>query len=220
MQDMHKVEAVVAEWPSGLKNAAEVAPQFGLTADKLIAFADAGYAPHWRIDGGPPLFRSSEVKPWVAQNLLQKEGGKDLPFSMRIVFVPDKPTHSAVVPVSIQNIENLREISEVWRICPGVYFLCKNGEVVYVGQSVSPASRIASHDKNKDFDQVYFLPCPEFELNRVEAAFIRYLRPRLNGQNASGTMIAPASNGSDAEVLARYGITEEGSASKSGGAQP
>ena len=63
----------------------------------------------------------------------------------------------------------------------GVYFLVANGSIVYVGQSVNVLSRVGSHMESKIFDQVFYLPLPEAEYDAVESAFIRWLRPPLNG---------------------------------------
>lgn len=65
---------------------------------------------------------------------------------------------------------------------PGVYFLCKDGVVVYVGQSVNPTSRVTTHwrEGTKDFDSAYAMDCPQPMLDSTEAAFIAVLRPELN----------------------------------------
>jgi len=61
----------------------------------------------------------------------------------------------------------------------GVYFLVKDGRVVYVGQSVNVLERVLKH-RTKDFDEVWFLACRECELNEKERSFLDALVPRLN----------------------------------------
>lgn len=63
---------------------------------------------------------------------------------------------------------------------PCVYFLMKEGRVVYVGQTVELRRRIKSHRVEKDFDDVYFMPVPRKNLGAVEADLITSLRPPLN----------------------------------------
>jgi excinuclease UvrABC nuclease subunit len=63
---------------------------------------------------------------------------------------------------------------------PGIYFLCKNAEIVYIGKTISVAQRVESHRGIKDFDSVLLLRTPEELLNSVEIYWIKRLRPPLN----------------------------------------
>lgn len=64
----------------------------------------------------------------------------------------------------------------------GIYFLVKNAEVVYVGQSTSVLSRIGTHilDPNKDFSAVSFISAPKESLDLLETIYIKILNPKLN----------------------------------------
>jgi hypothetical protein len=75
----------------------------------------------------------------------------------------------------------------------GVYFLKHEGQIVYVGQSISVYSRVSAHRRDKTFDMVSFLPCKREELNNLEGFFIRLLMPKLNGHGREGAHGAPAS---------------------------
>lgn len=57
---------------------------------------------------------------------------------------------------------------------PGIYFwLAEDGEA-YVGQSISPQSRLRQHWRDyRDIARACFLPCPAADLDRVEQKFIR-----------------------------------------------
>lgn len=63
---------------------------------------------------------------------------------------------------------------------PCVYFLIKDGRVVYVGQSISVLARLGVHVGSKDFDRVLLLPCEKHLLDVVESLYIRTLTPELN----------------------------------------
>ena len=79
--------------------------------------------------------------------------------------------------------------------------------MTYVGQSVTPHTRVGTHksDRAKDFDRVYILPVPKYELDGVESAFIECLDPPQQGRHhATGKCIKPASNENFSEVVARY----------------
>lgn len=71
--------------------------------------------------------------------------------------------------------------SELFLTC-GVYFLIKENEVVYVGQSVNIAARIIAHKNDgKVFDEVKFILCEKEKLDEKEMFFIKLLQPKLNG---------------------------------------
>jgi hypothetical protein len=80
-----------------------------------------------------------------------------------------------------------------------VYALVKNGVVVYVGQSKSVASRLASHCRTRrqrapkmsgmfnnktllgiPFDEIWVRPCMLSEMDKIEMAMIAKHQPRFN----------------------------------------
>lgn len=63
-----------------------------------------------------------------------------------------------------------------------IYFLLKNNKVVYVGQSNNNVlSRISSHLKDKDFDEVYYKSFSvENVMDEYEKKFIMKYRPKFN----------------------------------------
>ena len=65
---------------------------------------------------------------------------------------------------------------------PGVYFLFKNNDLVYVGQSTHVPTRIASHvrEGRLEFDKVSFIRVPPERLLEVEAYYIDLLWPEEN----------------------------------------
>jgi hypothetical protein len=166
-------------WPS-LKSAGDAAAAIGIEEQRLLDLADAQLVPHWRIDGGLPQFVISELKEWAFRELLKKYDGRSIPTEFFIVYEAGKANpHN--VPKPIQDLIGLRDATELLQLRSGIYFLCELGQVVYVGQSVNLGSRISSHRNGKDFDRIFFLPWPRFDLNRIEAALIKVLHPPLNG---------------------------------------
>jgi hypothetical protein len=59
----------------------------------------------------------------------------------------------------------------------GIYFLIKEKEIVYVGQSTNVFLRIAHHMGARDFDSWSFVPCKKADLRRREARYIEEFRP-------------------------------------------
>ncbi len=199
----HRIEALSSLWPVGLKSLDEAATQIGLSAARLRLLADGGYAPHYRVDGGDPLFRQTELKAWAAQNVLERVQGNILPQPIRVVVPASRLADFSKTPSAIREIEGLCDISGEARRT-GIYFLCHDGELVYVGQSVDVANRVANHrSSRRDFDSVFFLPWPGDDLDRIEGALIRALRPALNGTLNGGRMRAPGNANDDQAVLAQ-----------------
>lgn len=62
----------------------------------------------------------------------------------------------------------------------GIYFLIREGRVVYVGQSVNAPSRVSDHRREKKFDSWAFLPCSAKQLDLIESLYIHTLRPECN----------------------------------------
>ena len=178
----HSVTYKTDSYPTSLKTHHETSEVIsgGLSAERIMELAESGYMPHYRIDGGVPLFKVAEVKAWINKNAIYKSEGRSISDALRIVIpapeVVDTP------PSALCNIPHLQQLPK-WGYQPGVYFLCLKGEVVYVGQSVHPSSRVSNHhtDRHKNFDTVYLLPVPQSELDDVESAFIHHLMPAQQG---------------------------------------
>ena len=73
-------------------------------------------------------------------------------------------------------LENRKKIEE--KICC-IYFLIKNEEIVYIGQSVNGISRIQQHT-DKDFDSYFILETKKEYLNDLESHYIVKFNPIYN----------------------------------------
>jgi hypothetical protein len=144
----HFVQVITNEWPTGLHSLDDAAREIGISSERLRGLADGGYAPHYRIDGGPPQFRFAELKRWAALNLMQHVEGKKLPSSVRVVVEAPRVQDFRRVPTSLREVIGLCDITDQLRRI-GIYFLCRDGAVVYVGQSVNVATRTNEHMKNQ-----------------------------------------------------------------------
>jgi excinuclease UvrABC nuclease subunit len=106
----------------------------------------------------------------------------------------------------------------------GLYFLVKNNEIIYIGQSTNISARLDSHTiKNhsyKDYDKVFIYECLDAaERTALEEYYIEKFKPRYNSNNNSRNYCPPlkeelipivsALKGLHApdEVAARYGTT-------------
>lgn len=77
-----------------------------------------------------------------------------------------------------------------------IYFLTKNEEVVYVGQSKEGLNRISFHSyTEKDFDNFYFINCPVEKLNDLENYYIMKYFPKYNKMiNRNGSSLISYTN--------------------------
>lgn len=179
LPQLHQVSGVVQN-PSlaGLKTAHEAAPLVRMSITRVQELARAQILPHYRIDGGEPLFHLQSLKEYVRRYLTIAYDGAPLPLDLRpIVFTPaTKP-----VPISLAKIQDRIAEYPAGEMPPCVYFLIEKNQVVYIGQSRNLPSRLSQHDGDgKTWDRVLFMPLPAADLLRVEAEWIAALTPPLN----------------------------------------
>lgn len=99
-----------------------------------------------------------------------------------------KTAHGFNPPSCIADLSGLRRLPALFgEDMTGVYFLCHKGSVVYVGQSVHVAGRLAGHS-DKTFDDVYFITCDVRKLDAVERYWINTLLPSLNKDGITKAM--------------------------------
>jgi hypothetical protein len=70
-----------------------------------------------------------------------------------------------------------------------VYFLVKNNAVVYIGQS-SVRNRLLQHQKNKDYDDVYYFYCRDDDHYKIETELIRRFPTKYNCCNVAKASFA------------------------------
>lgn len=192
----HAAESI----PSGLVAAEVMANELGIPTETLLSYATSGFCPHWRVNDGDPLFQKTEVRKWAAKNLLRRCDGKDFPERLSVITFGQGEIDMKDVPSPLLLMKNLQLIPSV-RDISGVYFLCKNKEIVYIGQSKSIFKRVPAHTE-KEYDSAYFIPAPIDSLNNIEGALIRFFRPKLNnGINEAGNGGAPRGSVPDLQTI-------------------
>lgn len=79
-------------------------------------------------------------------------------------------------------------------IIKGIYFLIRNGKIVYIGQSENLINRIMTHYANNSmkFDTVRFIEFDghKYDRMRYETRLILYFRPKWNGTSESKRSMA------------------------------
>lgn len=157
----------------------EIAEEMGIEPERLLYMAQAGYAPCVLNEKGLPFFKKKDIESWVMRNMYTEQEGKEVPFRI-VIFQKHEIAPDGPVPEELISIEGLQEFIQPI-LPPCVYFLIRENEVVYVGQSVhGPGARCWQHKKDKDFDRCFFMSIPEHRLRDVEKQFRLTLIPEYN----------------------------------------
>jgi len=85
--------------------------------------------------------------------------------------------------------EEIISMKEPFETIPGIYFLIKDNNIVYIGQSIHIPARVRSHaipgrksvHLKKEFDSYTYVMCREEELDFYERAYIQKFKPIYNG---------------------------------------
>ncbi len=154
----------------------------------VIQLAKDGICPHYKITN--PLngeesiwFIPSELNNWFENNFIKYNEGHFTPNFTFIHFNKELHNVKGNIPEELSKIKNLYSLPlEHISTPPGVYFLCKNDKIKYIGQASNVSNRIITHIQEgiKDFDCVYFITCPINRLTEIESSLIRYFQPSLN----------------------------------------
>jgi len=86
------------------------------------------------------------------------------------------------IPLELTGISDLKEIVINKINESGIYFLCKNKEIVYIGKSLNITQRIGIHlfENEKDFDEVFYILYKKNTLDIIEFSLIRHFQPKYN----------------------------------------
>ena len=182
---------------NGLLTANEMSAKLNgvLSAERILELVESKIMPHYLV-GEQVLFGISETKQWLNRNYCVKIPGKELGDSIcSIVNVVEPVGEKAVPPLSLRAIAGwlIPMGLESVKTAPfsGVYFLCHEGEVVYVGQSGNLLSRVGQHFGDKTFSSVFFVRIPKSDLDYVEGNFIKLLKPKYN-HTKLGRLVGPS----------------------------
>lgn len=94
-------------------------------------------------------------------------------------------------PSKLLTEQQIVERSVKGKSVSAVYFLIRNGRVVYVGQSVNVYARIGDHAVYKDFDSYFILPMPQEMLVAEEAKYIHHFKPVENKTLGTFIVVPP-----------------------------
>jgi hypothetical protein len=183
---------------SNLKKAQDIKGKIKefLTTEQMEQLAAESRIPHYVLTNPVTnetvyCFNSAEINEWLSNYLVYNpcKIEQSLNF-LKFDITHHKAPKEDSVPLELSLIKNLYKLPlENISTPPGIYFLCQQGKIVYVGQSVNVAQRIVTHmtEKQKEFDEIYFIPCHPNNLNTFEAALIRFFAPKYNARFLGST---------------------------------
>jgi hypothetical protein len=174
-------------WIASLKTADEVAAKTKghVSAERLLELARGDFIPHYEIEG-KVLFSLTEALNWLRDNAVIRKEGRQLlrPFIELTPLLMIDGQERKEVPFVIKGLAPWLSPMPIQSCMhanfPGIYFLCRDGEVVYVGQSKQVAKRIGCHLYDKEFDFAFCMRIPESDLDFVEGEIVRHLKPKFN----------------------------------------
>ena len=162
-----------------LLTAVEAAECTLTSPDRLIELAKLGLAPCIWLEETKLYFYKRDIVEWVKTNLFCIQEGKTLGETIEVVHEVEKPRPPSI-PLTIHKLSGRLCTYRENHYPPCVYFLTRAGDVVYVGQTTNLRARMKAHRREKDFENVFYLPAPECELDEIEGSLIRTLKPELN----------------------------------------
>ncbi|HEU5408490.1 MAG TPA: hypothetical protein VFU48_12030 [Nitrospira sp.] len=149
-----------------------------ISADRILQLSRAQVLPHFRIDGGDPLFSVPILKAYVRRHLTVECEGAPLPLDLRPVVL--KPVTESV-PIALTMVQERLQECPAIDVPPCVYFLIDGETILYVGQSCNLPARLVQHSQaGRVWERALFMPVPKEELLHVEMQWIRALKPSWN----------------------------------------
>jgi hypothetical protein len=154
----------------------------------VLQLAKDGICPHYIITNPITMeesiwFIPSEINNWFDSNYINYRNSAFVQNYTFVHFNKDMHKASGSIPDELCKIKELYHLPiEHISTPPGIYFLCKDGVIKYIGQASNIANRVITHvtEGLKDFDSVFFITCSINRLTELESSLIRYFQPELN----------------------------------------
>jgi hypothetical protein len=99
----------------------------------------------------------------------------------------------------IPSCAEIRLLRSMPRHGVGIYFLCQDEKIVYVGKTTNFFIRMRNHALGEfEFSGVKFLPCAESRLDILEREYIVRFKPKYNVvHNKTSTLLSDSAQGSN-----------------------
>jgi len=180
MKDLNEnFDLLKKSWPSTLVARSEVGRfSGGIISSRYIANLDSlGLGPEERISIGRKIaYPVESLLVWL------KNKSKELKNNVNSINKNKPSLCKKKHDDGLKNKNDILSCSKNFVAKTGIYFLINSNEIVYIGQSINVAARIATHENSldKQFTEFSFIECPREFLNELEAAYIMKFNPKYN----------------------------------------
>jgi hypothetical protein len=130
------------------------------------------------------LFMTEDVNRFIEEQMIEKSLFTN---SVKRTFLSfnDKSTClTKEIPFELNSYRNeVYELPIENIVTPsGVYFLYKDENLVYIGQTINVANRVCTHlmEELKDFNKCFFIKIRKEDLFETETKLIRHFKPKYN----------------------------------------
>lgn len=159
-----------------------------MTDEEILSLCNDGIIPHYIITNPVTKqesvwFIASELNEWFDGNHIHYRESNFTPSYQFLSFDREQMKVTGGLPDELCKISDIYQLPmEFINTPPGIYFLCKDNKIQYIGQAKNVMNRITTHimEGVKDFDAVYFITCPINRLLELESSLIRFYQPPLN----------------------------------------
>lgn len=152
-----------------------------ITKERIDAWSEAEIIPHFELEG-ERLYLWDETRIAINNNLLvRREANPVRVLSVKHALPGELPPPPDAISRFAQHLVRIHVSSIGEAKWTGIYFLCLEGVVVYVGQTKNRLSyRVPQHCSSKVFDSAFCVRLDPLDLDYVETELIRELKPIYN----------------------------------------
>lgn len=169
---------------ASLKTAKFISDLTQMTPKRLIQLAQDGFLPHTIVDG-KILFHKPTVLSYIKKHFSEDIEPTILPPKVCFYYSADtKRVNHQTLPKQLMNYHDEILDYSIHMVPPCIYFLVRDIEIMYVGQTVCLPGRVSQHVKEKPhFNKVYYFPVPKENLLEIERKVILEMEPPWNNES-------------------------------------
>lgn len=159
----------------------DVAERYGVSRQTIWRWVktDATFPKSIKLSPGCTRWNIADIEYWEKVNYsVDKTEIKPI-----VNYEIKENKHSGRLLTKEELLENSFDANHS-KLC-GIYFLIKNNEIIYIGQSVNILQRLFEHRVKKPHERFSYIECEVDKLNLLESLYIHKFNPVGNGKNSN-----------------------------------